>query len=71
MNNLTLEQALTSDNRTGSEVLLGLENIFDALVEFKNTNPQTFEFFCANSGESTLTDAIGALAQALEVLEEG
>jgi hypothetical protein len=67
----TLEKALLSDNRASASVHEELDQIFGALADFKERNPLSFNFLCANSGDLTLGDAIQALAQTLEVLEEG
>ncbi|WGV29144.1 hypothetical protein [Halotia branconii] len=70
MNELSLEKALVADNQTSVSVHENLDQIFGMLVDFKERNPQTFKFLCDNSGDLTLGDAIQALAQTLDVLEE-
>ncbi|WP_298914774.1 hypothetical protein [uncultured Nostoc sp.] len=66
-----LEKALALDKQTSASVHENLDQIFGALVDFRERNPQTFKLLCANSGDLTLADAIQALAQTLEVLELG
>lgn len=64
-----LEKALATDNHDLETVHEQLENIWSALIDFKEQNPQVFKFINENGGELTLADAIQALAQALDVLE--
>jgi hypothetical protein len=67
---LTLNDALNLDGAAGAKVLEDLDNIFGLLADFKQAYPHAYKYLCANSGDLTLGDAIQAVAQTLEVLEE-
>lgn len=65
----TLEQALLSDNTSLNEVHQELEKIWGALTDFRERKPQIFNYLCSQSKDVNLADAVQALAEALEILE--
>lgn len=60
---MEINQALESDNASGSEVLRELDVIATLVAQFKAKYPNTFNYLCetgVSTGEMTLGDAESA-----------
>ena len=70
---MEINQALEDDNATGSQALLELDAIATQLQTFKTRYPSTFNYLCGDGRrtcEMSLGDAISAVNEALDALEE-
>lgn len=70
---MDLNTALEQDNVDGGTVLLHLDAISQLLSAFRTRCPQTFTYLCEDGRrtcEMSLGDAISAVNEALDVLED-
>ena len=70
---MDINQALELDNADGSQALLELDAIATQLKDFKTKYPSTFDYLCGEGRrtcEMSLGDAISAVNEALDALEE-